>query len=108
MHVGVTGNFDGGTSLLYAGFTWTFDITRTWFIEGAFGGAVHNGTTGTVPVAGHNPMGCSATFHESAALGYRFTPQWSAMLTVEHASNGGLCRQNRGLTNVGFKVAYSF
>ncbi|MDB5570683.1 MAG: hypothetical protein JWN93_1866 [Hyphomicrobiales bacterium] len=108
VHVGATGNFTGHTSLLYAGFTWTFDITRRWFVEGAFGGTVHTGSTGPLPVAGENAMGCRTAFHESAALGYRFSAQWSVMLTVEHASNAGLCVQNRGLTNAGFKVAYTF
>ncbi len=108
LHLGVTGNFAGKTSLLYAGFTWTIDITRRVFVEGQFGGAVHNGATGAEPIIGRNAMGCHVAFHESAALGYRFSQQWSVLLEIEHASNAGLCVQNRGLTNVGVKVAYTF
>jgi hypothetical protein len=30
------------------------------------------------------------------------------MATVEHMSNAGLCDRNRGITNEGLKVGYSF
>ena len=30
------------------------------------------------------------------------------MLTVEHTSNAGACKQNRGLTNVGMRLGYAF
>ena len=30
------------------------------------------------------------------------------MATVEHLSNAGLCANNRGLTNVGLRVGYTF
>jgi hypothetical protein len=30
------------------------------------------------------------------------------MATVEHMSNAGLCSQNRGLTNVGVRLGYTF
>lgn len=108
VHVGVTGHFGRGTSIAYAGFTWTYDITRAVFVEGAFGGAVNNGRIGNTPADGWNHMGCRLSFHESATLGYRITPVWSVMATVEHASNAGLCDENRGLTNFGLRVGYSF
>jgi lipid A 3-O-deacylase len=30
------------------------------------------------------------------------------MATIEHMSNAGLCPQNRGLTNVGARIGYTF
>ena len=106
LHVGTTLNTAGKTSTAYAGFTWTFDVTKKIFVEAAFGGALNNGKTGTVP--GHNAMGCSATFHEAASVGYRLTRALSILATVEHSSNAGLCAQNRGLTNFGLRAAYAF
>ena len=108
IHVGATLSMAGKTSVAYAGLTWTFDVTRTLFIEGAIGGALHNGKTGAVPRAGHNAMGCGAAFHEAASLGYRLTRAFSLMATVEHTSNAGLCAQNRGLTNFGLRAGYRF
>lgn len=107
-HIGATVNTAGRTSSLYAGLTWTVDIGEKVFVEASFGGAVHNGKTGNVIYPDHNALGCSPLFRESASIGYRFTPAWSVMATVEHLSNGGLCTQNRGLTNAGVRVGYSF
>jgi lipid A 3-O-deacylase len=107
-HIGGTANFTGKTSHAYAGLSWTYDITSKLFVEGSLGGAVHNGKTGPLPVPGHNALGCRAGFREAASLGYRVSGQWSLMGTVEHVSNGGRCTQNRGLTNMGLRLGYSF
>jgi lipid A 3-O-deacylase len=107
-HVGATVNFAGKTSQAYAGATWDYDITDRIFAEASFGGSVNNGKTGNVVPPGFNKVGCNALFRESASLGYRFTEHWSLMGTVEHSSNAGLCTQNRGLTNVGARIGYSF
>jgi lipid A 3-O-deacylase len=108
LHVGGTANTAGKTSTAYAGLTWSTDFLSSFFIEGTLGGAVHNGYTGDGSRAGENSLGCSPLFRESASLGYRFTPQISVMATVEHYSNAGLCSQNRGLTNAGVRLGYSF
>jgi len=107
-HVGTTLNTGGSTSHVYAGLTWQYDVTQALFFESSFGGALHDGDTGRVPVAGRNALGCSPLFRESASLGYRVTSNWTVMGTVEHLSNAGLCRQNRGLTNFGARVGYTF
>jgi lipid A 3-O-deacylase len=106
--IGATVNFAGKTSQAYAGLTWTYDITKSIFVEGSFGGSVNNGKTGSIVPPGHNAMGCNASFRESGSLGYRFTANWSLMGTIEHMSNAGLCTQNRGLTNYGARIGYSF
>jgi lipid A 3-O-deacylase len=107
-HVGATANFAGKTSQAYAGASWTYDITEKVFAEATFGGSVNNGHTGTIVPPGFNKMGCNASFRESASLGYRLTRDWSVMGTIEHMSNAGLCNENRGLTNAGLRIGYSF
>jgi len=109
LHVGGSANVSGRTSFAYAGLTWTLDIGSAFFLEGTFGGAVHNGDVGRVDLSPHDAaLGCSPLFRESASAGWRITPQWSAIATIEHLSNAGLCSQNRGLTNVGLRFGYAF
>lgn len=108
--VGGSYNFDGRTSYAYLGATWTFDITDRIFVEGFFGAGFHNGYTGPkadVPKI-YNALGCNPLFREAAAVGFRLTEHWSIMATIEHMSNAGLCVTNRGLTNFGGKIAYTF
>jgi lipid A 3-O-deacylase len=110
-HIGASANFGGKTSFGYAGLTWTVDITPQLFVEASFGGAVHNGNTDSNPAfipANRNALGCSPLFRESGSVGYRITQNWSVMATIEHLSNAGLCSQNRGLTNVGARIGYTF
>ncbi len=113
--VGGSYNTGGRTSYAYLGATWTVEVfpetlNRRVFLDGFFGGAAHNGWTG--PKAdtpyGFNSLGCSPLFREAAALGFRITEHWSIMATVEHMSNAGLCSNNRGLTNYGGKIGYTF
>ena len=106
VNAGATLSFGARTSLAYTGFLWRLPITDALFLEASLGGAIHNGRDGGTP--GRNAMGCAGGFHESLSLGYRFTPQWSVLATVEHVSNAGLCDQNRGLTNAGLRLARSF
>lgn len=108
-HLGGSLNFDGRTSFAYAGLSWTLDVTPDLFVEGSFGGAVHNGNkTAHDPLSDHQALGCSALFRESGSVGVRLSANWSVMATIEHLSNAGSCSDNRGLTNVGARVGYSF
>ena len=110
LHLGATINTGGQTSHGYFGLTWTYDVFPRVFVEASFGGSVNNGYTGResfVPFD-HAKLGCPTLFRESASVGYRFTEQWSVMATIEHASNANLCTYNRGMTNVGVRVGYSF
>jgi hypothetical protein len=106
-HLGGSINFDGDTSFAYAGLTWTYDLTPSIFIEGSFGGGVHNGDPDPSDNH-HNALGCTALFRESASAGLKVTENWTVMATVEHLSNAGLCSNNRGLTNFGVRVGYVF
>jgi lipid A 3-O-deacylase len=106
-HLGGSVNFDGKTSFAYAGLSWTVDLTPELFVEGSFGGAVHNGKDH--PMADRQELGCSPLFRESGSVGVRLSANWSVMATVEHLSNGGTCSdENKGLTNIGARVGYSF
>jgi len=113
--VGGSYNFGGRTSYAYIGGTWSVDLfpktlNNIVFLEGFFGAGFHDGHTGpksTTPF-GFNSLGCNPLFREAAALGFRITERWSIMATVEHMSNAGLCVNNRGLTNFGGKIGYTF
>jgi lipid A 3-O-deacylase len=108
LHAGTTVNTAGDTSHVYAGFTWTVDLAHRTFVEGSFGGALHNGETEPPVAEDRNALGCSPLFRESASLGFRVSDGWSVMATVEHLSNAGLCDENRGLTNYGARLGYRF
>jgi hypothetical protein len=108
-HVGGSVNVDGRTSFAYAGLSWTIDVTPDIFVEGSFGGAVHNGKDTSHPLSDRQDVGCSPLFRESGSVGVRLSANWSVMATIEHLSDGGTCSdENRGLTNVGARVGYSF
>ena len=68
---------------------------------------VYTGPKALVPKT-FNALGCSPLFREAAAVGFRLNEHWSVMATVEHMSNAGLCGDNRGLTNFGGKLGYTF
>lgn len=106
-HVGGSLNLDGRTSYAYAGLTWTIDITRRIFVEGSVGGAIHNGPNLSVG-PGRQALGCTPLFREAGTVGMRLSEKWSMTATIEHLSNGGLCQENRGLTNVGARLGYVF
>ena len=108
-HIGGSLNFDDRTSFAYTGLTWTIDVTPSVFVEGSVGGAFHNGK-GDVndPFSDRQALGCSPLFRESGSVGVRLSANWSVMATIEHLSNAGACSDNRGLTNIGARVGYSF
>lgn len=106
--MGGTVNFVGKTSALYGGLTGTVYVYRGLFIEASFGGAANDGKAGAIVPPGYNAMGCNLSFHENASIGAHLTENWSLMGTIEHFSNEGLCVRNRGLTNYGVRLGYSF
>jgi lipid A 3-O-deacylase len=108
LHLGTTINTEDAASHAYAGFTWTINVTDWAFIEGTFGGGVHNGDTGPTAPPGESALGCSVLFRESASLGFRPTEHWSVIGTIEHLSNAGLCDSNRGITEAGVRLGYTF
>jgi lipid A 3-O-deacylase len=108
LHLGGAVNTSGKTSHARVGLTWAYDITPKIFVEASLGGALHNGKTAIAAPANRNSMGCAAHFREQAGIGYRMSGNWSVIASMEHLSNAGLCRKNRGLTNLGVMVGYRF
>jgi lipid A 3-O-deacylase len=108
-HIGGSLNFNDRTSFAYAGLSWTVDVTPNIFVEGSFGGAIHNGKDSPDRFSDRQALGCSPLFRESGSVGVRLSANWNVMATIEHLSDGGTCSdENRGLTNVGARVGYSF
>lgn len=109
INFGGTVNLTGLENMAHLGLTWQarnlFDTDI--FVEGTFGAAIHDGllTGATYPA---RDLGCRLLFYQSAALGVDVTDTMSVMLSWEHASSAKICMPNRGLTNIGVKVAYRF
>lgn len=106
-HLGANLNLNGDTSFAYAGYSLTLNLTERLFLEGSFGGMVHNGLSDD-----HSDdtldLGCNVMFRESIAAGFRLTEHWNVSALVEHASNAGFCNANNGLTNAGVRIGYVF
>lgn len=107
INIGANINTGNGTSIAYTGLVWDYNFTDAFFIEGGFGGAIHNGETSKETPSKLN-LGCRVMFHENASLGYRVTSNSSLMLTIDHMSNASLCSPNPGLTGVGIRYGYTF
>ena len=106
-HLGTHINTGGDTSQLYFGLTWGLDIGPI-FIEGSFGGTLHDGETGIEPDRNRKELGCPFNFRESASIGYRFMEHHSLSILVDHISNASLCNQNEGLETLGVRYGYKF
>lgn len=109
-HLGATLNTAGLESMIYAGISWTVPVLDTpLFVEGSFGGAVHNGNIVGHAVYPARNLGCPVVFREALSVGVQVSDQASIMATIEHASNANLCDNgNRGLTNLGVRFGYRF
>jgi lipid A 3-O-deacylase len=110
-HLGVMANVSGLTSYAYAGGLWTIPITRRFFVEGFFGGAVADGTK--VGSFTQVALGCNPLFHVGGSVGFSLTENWHVIGTFDHISNGNEvfgtnCSRNQGLNNYGARLSYSF
>lgn len=107
INIGANVNTGHGTSSLYSGLVWNYDFTESFFLEGGFGAAIHDGETNRKTATQLN-LGCRVLFHENVSLGYRLSGNSSIMLTMDHMSNAGLCNPNPGITDVGVRYGYTF
>ncbi|HEY4345237.1 MAG TPA: acyloxyacyl hydrolase [Parvibaculum sp.] len=107
INLGANINTGNGTSIAYTGLTWTYNFAEAWFVEGSFGGAIHDGETDH-QTSSQLDLGCRVMFHENASVGYRVTANSSVMLTVDHMSNASLCSPNPGLTDIGLRYGFTF
>lgn len=106
-HIGGIGNFVGKTSYVYAGALWTFNLWQGLFVEGFFGGLIHNGNLDDV-ATDMNGLGCRWGFHSGGSIGYRLNERWSVMGTFDHLSNAELCPFNKGINDFGLRAGYTF
>lgn len=90
LHVGADVSTSGATDQIYAGFSWTANLTDRLFLETGFGGTLHDGNLDTRDDDGPR-LGCRALFHEYAALGLNLTANWTATAQIEHSSHANLC-----------------
>lgn len=105
--VGTALSATGGTSMAYAGFTWDYRLTKRIFLEGFFGGAIHNGETDE-DEPDKRYYGCTVNFREGAGIGFDITEKVNVIAFWDHMSNGQQCSDNDGITRLGAKVGYKF
>ena len=106
-HVGATVNFADEPSTGYAGLSATFRLPMVpVFAEASLGAAIHNGA-----LRGDEPdahFGCTVLGRGSVSVGVDVLPFTSVMLTAEHLTDGGLCGDSDGQTNVGVRLGLRF
>jgi lipid A 3-O-deacylase len=103
-HVGFTAS-PWGTDQLFGGLTWNAPLGRIFFIEGSFGGTIHDGPLTGAQVA----VGCRVLFRESLGLGANIGEHWRVIAGVDHSSHAELCGlDNDGLSHIGASVGYRF
>jgi len=106
-HLGVQVNTDGGTSQVYAGVTWTIDLTDRLWLGLSGGGTLHNGET-LDQDADRKALGSSVLFRLAAELGVDVTENLSLSLYFDHESNAFLAPLNPGIDNVGMRAGWRF
>lgn len=110
-YVGGMFNTGGRTSSVRAGLLWQIPFTERFFGEIFFGGAYSDASL--AGDAQRSALGSRSLFNVGGSIGYRFTPQWSVLVTFDHLSNGrtvfgtGFDR-NVGVNNYGAQIAYAF
>jgi lipid A 3-O-deacylase len=123
---GITPNFKGHTSVLYAGVTYEFGLsnkfadalpahhfTRNLFVAGGLSAALHNGPLHK------DPVGCSE--RSDCGFGYRVLPRLNFELGTNFPNNHGvsffydhmshkgvLPGENEGIDHIGFRYHYKF
>lgn len=109
IHVGGTIATSNEANQVYAGFSWTANVTERFFLEVGFGGTIHDGDLNFSDGGDSPKLGCRALFHEYAAAGFNVTERWSVIAHVEHSSHANLCDgPNNGLSRGGIMVGYKF
>lgn len=108
LHLGGEVSTRGEANQIYAGFSWTADLTDRMFLEAGFGGAIHDGTLDEDGTPGPK-LGCRALFHEYVAAGFNLDSHWRVVANVGHSSHANLCDgPNNGLSRAGVQIGYKF
>ena len=103
-HVGISINTRQGTHQFYAGLTWRLNF-GDFFIEPSLGGEIHTAHL-KINTSSKKALGSRLLFREALAIGYQITEKNSVSILLDHASNMGFTKPNRGITTVGFRYGY--
>ncbi|MEK9672596.1 MAG: acyloxyacyl hydrolase [Rhodospirillaceae bacterium] len=106
-HIGANINTKGGTSQVFAGLSYEWNVWKGLFAGISVGGAYHNGETDS-HLADAKDLGCHLLFRESLTLGWQLTEHHKVALLFDHISNAKICDFNEGLENLGVRYSYRF
>jgi lipid A 3-O-deacylase len=112
-HLGVAANFQGNTSVAYAGLGFRLRETTQWFVDGLLGVAVHDGPLHKDPVGCqlYSDCGYGTRFLPRFGLeaGYRVSPVASVSILFDHMSHKWLVAgENEGLDHVGLRYLRAY
>lgn len=123
--VGITPNFKGDTSVLYAGITYEFGLsnkltdalthnfTKSLFVAGGLSAALHNGPLHKNPVGCEERSDCGFGYRVlprlNIELGANFRDNHAMSLFYDHMSHKGfLPGENEGIDHIGIRYHYKF
>jgi hypothetical protein len=123
--VGITPNFNGDTSVFYAGVTyelslsskltdaWTHNLTKTLFVAGGLSAALHNGPLHKNPVGCEEQSDCGFGYRAlprlNIELGTKFRENHGISLFYDHMSHKGILPgENEGIDHIGIRYHYNF
>lgn len=112
-HLGATLNFQGDTSMVYAGLGFRVRETRQWFADLHLSAALHDGPLHKDPVGCRLYSDCGYGVRVMPRIGveiaYRISPVASVSLLYDHMSHkwiiGG---ENEGLDHIGVRYLRSY
>ncbi len=106
--LGVSGNTEGNTSLVYGALTWEWWFFENFFANFSFGFAVHDGKLKTDDIE-RKELGSRVLFRESIDLGWNFYGRDHISLYVDHVSHGHVMSgPNEGMDTLGVRYGYRF
>jgi lipid A 3-O-deacylase len=112
-HLGVAANFQGDTSVAYAGLGFRLRETTQYFVDGILGVALHDGPLHKDPVGCqlYSDCGYGTRFLPRFGLeiGYRVSPVASVSILFDHMSHKWLVAgENEGLDHVGLRYLRAY
>ena len=112
-HLGLEANFQGDTSVIYAGLGFRLRETKQWFADGLLGVALHDGPLHKDPVGCqlNSDCGYGTRFLPRFGLevGYRLSPVASVSILFDLMSHKWLVAgENEGLDHIGLRYIKAF
>lgn len=112
-HLGATLNFQGDTSMAYAGLGFRVRETRQWFADLLFSVAAHDGPLHKDPLGCQLNSDCGYGVRVMPRLGieiaYRISPVESVSLLYDHMSHKWIIDgENEGLDHIGVRYLRSY